>query len=209
MFKFLRRAGGALNRWMGVGLRRTYLYRAARRDGWSASTNDKELAWEPLAPGQVDSLLEIGPFEVSEGLKRLHRGGRCYTVCLDGCLAHYSWVQRSGSHLITEAGTSAPVAKGEFWIYHCRTAAWARGRGIYPSTLSRIVRDHFDAGYSTAWIYTTAERRHAPEGEGSIHHPSAGLSAIISMPVTPPRGSTPPERTSPPREGFCGRASVW
>lgn len=157
MFKFLRRAGGALNRWMGVGLRRTYLYRAARRDGWSASTNDKELAWEPLAPGQVDSLLEIGPFEVSEGLKRLHRGDRCYTVCLDGCLAHYSWVQRSGSHLITEAGTSAPVAKGEFWIYHCRTAAWARGRGIYPSTLSRIVRDHFDAGYSTAWIYTTRE----------------------------------------------------
>jgi RimJ/RimL family protein N-acetyltransferase len=142
---------------MGLSRERTYLYRIAKVDGWSASKNGSEWPWELWAPGQVGRLPEIGPFDVNEGLKRLLRGDRCYTVCLDGRLAHYSWVQRSGSHPILEAGTSVPVIAGGFWIYHCMTAAWARGRGIYPSTLIRIVRDHFDAGCSTAWIYTARE----------------------------------------------------
>jgi hypothetical protein len=149
---------------MGFSLQRTNLYRIARLDGWPASTDDKKLQWEPLAPERVDCLLEIGPFEVREGLERLRRGDQCYTVSLDGRLAHYSWVQRSGSHPMTEAGTSVPVARGEFWIYHCRTAEWARGRGIYPATLIRIVRDHFEAGYSTAWIYTTRENIASQKG---------------------------------------------
>ena len=149
---------------MGFSLQRTNLYRIARLDGWSASTDDKKLKWEPLAPERIDCLLEIGPFEVSEGLERLRRGDQCYTVSPEGRLAHYSWVQRSGSHPMTEAGKSVPVAGGEFWIYHCRTAEWARGRGIYSATLIRIVLDHFEAGYSTAWIYTTRENIASQKG---------------------------------------------
>jgi len=135
-----------------------YLYRMSGPVEFSAAAAiDRNEGWELLSAEHVDWLLEIGPFDVSDGLLRLQRGDCCYTVRLDGRLAHYSWVQRSGLHPITEAGRSVLVGGGEFWIYHCRTAEWARGKGIYPATLERIVRDHFESGYSTAWIYTTQE----------------------------------------------------
>jgi RimJ/RimL family protein N-acetyltransferase len=143
----------------------TYLYRILKPEGWSAtSTNDKGLAWELLSPERVGLLLGAGWFNVSDGLRRLHRGDLCYTVWVDGRLAHYSWVQRSGSHPLTEAGVSVPVGGGEFWIYHCWTAEWARGKGIYPATLKRIVSEHFEAGYRTALIYTTRENIASQKG---------------------------------------------
>lgn len=101
---------------------------------------------------------------MSDGLKRLHRGDLCYTVCVDGYLAHYSWVQRSGSHPITEAGLSVPVGSGEFWIYNVRTVERARGKRILPATLERIVNDHFEEGYCTAFIYTSRENIAAQKG---------------------------------------------
>lgn len=115
------------------------------------------MEWELLSPEVVGRLPEIGPFKVTEGLVRLQRGDLCYTASVDGRLAHYSWVQRSGSHPIAEAGMSLPVAKNEFWIYHCRTAEWVRGRGIYPATLTRIINDQFSAGCRIAWIYTSRD----------------------------------------------------
>jgi RimJ/RimL family protein N-acetyltransferase len=122
------------------------------------------ISWEPLSPERVSQLMDIGPFDVNDGLKRLHRGDGCYTVNIDGHLAHYSWVQRAGTHRIDEAGMSMPVESGEFWIYHCRTAESARGKGLYPATLERIVADHFADGYSTAWIYTTRENIASQKG---------------------------------------------
>lgn len=107
-----------------------------------------------LAPGEAGILLELGPFDAKDGPLRFQRGDLCYVAYLDGRLAHYSWVQRSGLHPLTTAGVSVPVESGEFWIYHCKTADWARGRRIYPATLARITHDHFAEGYSTAWICT-------------------------------------------------------
>jgi hypothetical protein len=125
-----------------------------------SGARDGRLKWELLSPAQVPKLTDIGWFDVKEGQERLQRGDRCYTVSIDGRLAHYSWVQRSASHRITEAGVSVPVETGAFWIYHCRTAEWARGRGIYPSTLERIVSDCFAEGDCTAWIiHIQTERR--------------------------------------------------
>jgi hypothetical protein len=165
MFRFLRRVAARIDRQAGVSVRRTYLYRISKPEGWSGTAaNDKSPRWEPLSPERVGQLLDIGPFKVSDGLQRLHRGDRCYTVCVDGRLAHYSWAQRSGSHPITEAGVSVPVGSGEFWIYNCRTAEWARGRGIYPAILERIVNEHFEAGYCTAWIYTSRENIASQKG---------------------------------------------
>jgi RimJ/RimL family protein N-acetyltransferase len=118
---------------------------------------------------------------VSDGLQRLHRGDRCYTVCIDGRLAHYSWVQLSGAHPITEAGVAVPVGNGEFWIYHCTTVDWARGRGIYPATLERIVNDHFEAGYHTAWIYTS--RENIPSQKGILRAGFAQVATLGSLRV--------------------------
>jgi RimJ/RimL family protein N-acetyltransferase len=148
-----------------LSVQRTYLYRISRPDEFSAAAAARPtLSWEPLSPEQTGRLLDIGPFDVKDGLQRLRRGDRCYTVYAGERLAHYSWVQRSASHPITEAGLSVPVGSGEFWIYHCRTAEWARGKGIYPATLERIVNEHFEAGYHTAWIYTSRENIASQKG---------------------------------------------
>ena len=116
------------------------------------------------SPEQVGQLLEIGPFDISDGLQRLKRGDLCYTVHIDGRLTHYSWVQRFGSHPITEAAVSVPVESGELWIYDCRTADRAKGKRIYPATLERIINDHFAQGYRTVWIYTTRENIASQKG---------------------------------------------
>jgi hypothetical protein len=164
MFSLLRRAADKLNRHLGMSIGQTYLYRLSKTEGWSPAVHDERLKWELLSPGQVDQLADLGWFDQREGLERLRRGDRCYTVFIDGRLAHYSWVQRSSSHPITEAGVSVPVDNGAFWIYHCQTAEWARGRGLYPSTLERIVRDCFSDGDCTAWIYTAKKNIASQKG---------------------------------------------
>lgn len=154
MFRYVRRAAAKLNRHMGMSIRHTHLYRLSRPKGWSPAAESGGLKWELLAPPQVGRLEGVGWFDLDECLQRFERGDRCYVVSIDGRVAHYSWVQRSGSHPISEAGVSVRVEDGAFWIYHCRTAEWARGRGIYPATLAKIVNDCFAEGYCTAWIYT-------------------------------------------------------
>ena len=157
MFGFPRKLAAGMNRRVGVGVSRTDLYRRSKPDGWSApAAGDAGIAWELLSPERVSRLLDIGPFDVSEGLERLRRGELCYTVWMDGRLAHYTWVQVSGSHLIERAGVSVPVLSGEFWPYNGRTAEWARRKGILRATLERIVNDHFGAGYSTALAYAAS-----------------------------------------------------
>src|SRR3989442_7269151 len=106
MFRFLTRVAAKVNRHAGVSVQRTYLYRISKPQGWSVTTakNKERPKWELLSSARAGQLLDIGPFDLNDGFARLDRGDRCYTVCLDGRLAHYSWVQRSGSHLITEAG---------------------------------------------------------------------------------------------------------
>lgn len=116
------------------------------------------------SPERVGELLELGPFDRSDGLQRLKRGDLCYAVRVDGRLAHYSWVQRAGSHPITEAAVTVPVATGEFWIYNCRTVDWAKGKRIYPATIEHIVHDHFAQGYGAAWIYTTRDNIASQKG---------------------------------------------
>jgi hypothetical protein len=146
-----------------VGLQQTFLYRIAKGEGRPEAAG-AGIEWELLSPAQVGKLTEIGPFDPADGLERLRRGDRCYTVSIGGRLVHYSWVQRSGVHPITEAGIPVPVRDGEFWIYNCRTSDLARGKGIYPATLDRIVRDCFDQGCHTAWIYTSLENAASQKG---------------------------------------------
>jgi hypothetical protein len=95
---------------------------------------------------------------------------------VDGRPAHYSWVQRSANHPITEAGVSVPVGERHAWIYNCVTADWARGRRIYPATLQRIARDCFAEGDRTAWIYTSKQNVASQKG---IRRAGFGLVATL------------------------------
>jgi len=91
------------------------------------------------------------------------RGDLCYTVCVDGYLAHYSWVQRSGSHPSQRPGclclleaVSSGFTTSEQWS--------APEEENLTCNLERIVNDHFEEGYCTAFIYTSRENIAAQKG---------------------------------------------
>lgn len=178
MLSFLRRIASRIKRLAVVKIQRTYVYRLSKADGWAASApNNTNIQWEMLAPAGVGRLLDMGWFDVSEGLKRLGRGDCCYTISVDGRLAHYGWVQRSGFHCITEAAISLPIENGEFWIYHARTAEWARQRGFSKATVRRMLKDHFESGYSTGWVYAAKENK---ASRRSVEGAGFALAAIIT-----------------------------
>ncbi len=114
-------------------LARTRLYRIVKQDKPAAVIPFANEKSGDLASERVNCLSRKKKLtvETSEGLQRLNGGHLCYVAALDGCLAHYSWVQRSGTHLILEAGMSVSVESGHFWIYHCFTAEWAQREWMY------------------------------------------------------------------------------
>jgi hypothetical protein len=177
MHSSLKRVAAKLNRHLGVSVCRTDLYRLSNADARPAVTDsDGSVKWELLSRSRVGQLKDVGWFDSNEFVQRLRRGDRCYTASIDGRVAHYSWVQRSASHPITEAGVSGPAGNGAFWIYHCITADWAKGRRIYPATLERIVRDCFAEGDHTAWIYTA--KRNVASQHGILR---AGFTHVATL----------------------------
>ena len=115
-----------------------------------------------LQPFQEDQLGPIWAESLDIARHRLQRGDRCYIVMLYGQPAHYSWVQTSGVHPLSDAGRKVAIATNELWIYHCFTATAARGLRLYPLTLTRILRDYKVEGFRRAWIYTT-QTNHASQ----------------------------------------------
>lgn len=158
MFRFLRKAAAQINNYAGVSIRRTLLYRRTKPEGWSARPADYQgLEWRLLSADQMGCLRESEGLDVELGMERLRRGDTCHSIWLNGRLAHTGWSQVSGSHLISDACLSVPVAGGEFWIYNGWTGEWARRKGIYNAAIEHMVTEHFRAGYHTAWVYTSQE----------------------------------------------------
>ena len=177
MFGQLKQLAVAANHRAGLSFERTCLYRLGSADRRPAvSPSDPRASWSRLSADRVHSLVDLGEFNAQDGIDRLRRGDCCYIATLDGRLAHYSWVQHSGEHPITQAGKDVPVKPGEFWIYNCRTAAWARGKALYPSALARILGEYFAHGYSAAWIYTA--RRNRPSQRGITR---AGFQFVTTL----------------------------
>lgn len=107
-----------------------------------------------LERSEITRLHEIWPVPLNEMASRLERANRCYIAEDENGLVHYSWAQFIGWHYIASAGRIHNIRKGEVWIYHCRTAERARGRGIYPSVLTQILMDSREIGIQKVWIYT-------------------------------------------------------
>ena len=100
-------------------------------------------------------LREIWPVDLKTARKRMHRGDLCFVAADHQGVVHYSWAQVSGMHYIGPAGRMARVKAHEIWIYHCRTAEQARGKGIYPAVLNAIMAEAKTADIQRALIYTT------------------------------------------------------
>jgi len=102
-----------------------------------------------------EEMKKIGWITVQDVERRIRRGDVCYLVYVDGALAHYSWVQFKGTMNIVGEAVTKGLEEGQFCVYDCCTAGWAKGKKIYPSTILRIVSDYFTQGFSSALIYTT------------------------------------------------------
>jgi RimJ/RimL family protein N-acetyltransferase len=152
-----QRIKSRFNRYFGCELQYTLCYEITKDHLGGDPPTPPGIHVARLDADNVDVICEVWPENIDEMRSRLQEGHLCYVAFLDGRPVHYSWVQRAGVHNITEAATSLVVAPGEFWIYHCRTVEFAKGKGIYPTVLTHIVRDHFADRYVRGRIYTEDE----------------------------------------------------
>lgn len=114
-------------------------------------------AIEVLGPERLPLLWQVWDVDQGEIRDRVVRGDRCYGGFVDGRLAHYTWVQTAGSHHVVAAGRRLAIRPGDNWIYHSRTAEWARRRGLYSSALRTILTDYRGEGSVRSWCYALAQ----------------------------------------------------
>ncbi|MGH7305368.1 MAG: GNAT family N-acetyltransferase [Candidatus Rokuibacteriota bacterium] len=105
----------------------------------------------PVARDRFEDLACYAPAErwqptteafLRSATERLENGEHCYTRVEDGVLAHYGWLVDHQEHTfmaeVHQAWTLPPGAAVAYGFY---THPRFRGRGMYASSLARIVRD--------------------------------------------------------------------
>ena len=143
----------------------TYLY-YCDLTGVQPAHMDAKYQIKCLQEDMLHLLHQVWPVSLAQAKSRLARGDVCFVCLIEGQVGHYAWVQSSGRHRILFAGRTVPIQDGDIWIYHCRTAEWARGRGIYSSVLRYILQKYCNEQFSSAWIYTTS--RNVPSQKGIL-----------------------------------------
>lgn len=91
----------------------------------------------------VEDALNYEPyFKVQKFKQFLASGDRGYYAYLNGAFAHRSWVT-FGPKTVRQWYFFCPLElkEDEAYIHYCETVPFARGRGIYPIVLNKIVKD--------------------------------------------------------------------
>jgi RimJ/RimL family protein N-acetyltransferase len=74
--------------------------------------------------------------------ERLENGEHCYTYVEDGVLAHFGWlIDRQESSFLGEVNQQWTLPPGSAVLYGFYTHPRFRGRGMYSSSLGRMIRD--------------------------------------------------------------------
>lgn len=112
---------------------------------------------EPLDRSHSEILLDVYAVDPVDDHARLDRDEKCFVGWSAGRAAHFGWVQDAGVHAIRGSWRRDTIQPGDFWIYSCRTADWARGRRLYPAALVSILRTYKRLNYRRALIYVAEE----------------------------------------------------
>ncbi len=80
---------------------------------------------------------------------RLQSGGRCYGFYYDGEIANFAWVTDEAIEIDRSLSLDLP---GSIAIFDCLTLPNYRGLGIYPKSLSILIRLGLDAGFKSVVI---------------------------------------------------------
>ena len=150
----LRKMMNRLNAVAGIGIERTLFYELGAGEPVPDLPLAADLTVIRVSPEDAQLLCQAQYADAGLNRSRFEEGDSCYAALLAGRLAHHSWVKRRGLQQVPEAGREYPVQPGEFWIYHCWTAEWARGKKIYPCVLAHMTREQFQQGLKLARIYT-------------------------------------------------------
>jgi hypothetical protein len=165
MSSLIRRVIARLDRSIGIGVERVFLYRLTDSNAIPDLNPAPGLEITLIQPDQMDRLKEVLPtLDMADVSQTRRQGSQCYGAAIGGKLVHYSWVQTTGQHSILDAGRRVEVSPDEFWIYDCRTSSSARGLGIYSYMLTFIARKHLQQGLRQGIIYTTVENTASQRG---------------------------------------------
>ena len=87
--------------------------------------------WQPSAGSFLQTASE-----------RLEQGEHCYTYVEDGVLAHFGWlIDHQESTFLNEVNQSVALPPGAAVLYGFYTDPRFRGRGLYSSSLARMIGD--------------------------------------------------------------------
>jgi CelD/BcsL family acetyltransferase involved in cellulose biosynthesis/RimJ/RimL family protein N-acetyltransferase len=105
----------------------------------------------PIARDRFEDLACYAPAEgwqpttdafLQSAMERLENGEHCYTHVEDGVLAHYGWlIDRQESTFMDEVHQLWTLPPGAAVAYGFYTHPRFRGRGMYASSLARMIRD--------------------------------------------------------------------
>lgn len=113
-------------------------------------------------------------------IARLAAGHRCHGhVGDDGAVASYQWISDGRIDAPFEAGLQLDVPAGHRYIWDCRTAAWAAGRGLYRHALQTLAAETA----SVKWII--CEVGNAASARGILNagfEPAGNLQIICAGP---------------------------
>lgn len=153
----VRRFARALHERFGIEIITTHLYaRALGKSSPIPCSDEKSVSdWNEMRLQDSDYFARLIGMPAVDLRARLERGDRCYYIERNGELLHFSWAQYSGSHHLLPAGQDIDIERQQVCIYHCYTSPEARGRGLYPAALQRIIEESSAIGCHLAWIYTT------------------------------------------------------
>ncbi len=137
-----------------------------------------------------DALLLDRPTWIELFKDFLKSGDHGYYAYLDNEMVHRSWV-KFGPDSVETWGPYAPLPlqPGEAFIHFCRTSEKARGRGIYPAVLSRIVSDCRLQGIKDVFISTSLDNlasRRGVEKAGFVEIERRSMKVYFGIPFYSP-----------------------
>ena len=122
-------------------------------------TRDRVLIFE--APGEAlridrrallvvrataENLRDLAWFQNAEYLQTfsefLREGHSGYLAYVDGRCVHRSWLIKGSSTAWEHWSRAKELGPSEGFLHYCETASEARGLGVFPVVLSRVVRDN-------------------------------------------------------------------
>lgn len=95
----------------------------------------------------LNDVLSFQPSSYLEVFKNfLVLGDQGYYAYFDGQCVHRSWVKSNEQVVYPHWAYPMKLMPNQYFIHYCETAPSARGKGVYPAVLSKIVKDCKDNG---------------------------------------------------------------